>query len=413
MNLGDLGPMLGPLGEGLGDFGVGISKASWDNPEGVDAALSALDSLLGIMIKLGQWNTAEGNAFAGIDVLTQFTQDLTQPFTNSFTGQEYKTTIVDNIITFMQRLSEGFGTFANTADDMKSLSTKTEVFKTFAEGLNTLAEAVKTTDFDKIGKTLTTDIATDLLNGTSDVINKADSLVNQLYETLNVSITDYELLGKNIAIGLANGMNVGTTDYVVPAATAMGEAAYAATAGAVESNSPSRLFMELGAFMGEGTAIGIQKSTGEVGKSAGLMGDVAIEKAKDMIALISRVMAEDVDANPTITPVLDLTDVEAGMALFRQGLGGYELGIDTNYASSHAAQLQRGNQNGSETPLPADYTGIYQHINDLGEKIQQMGDSIKQMKLVLDTGVIAGGVTDRVDELIGQKIWLLNRGNTV
>ena len=45
------------------------------------------------------------------------------------------------------------------------------------------------------------------------------------------------------------------------------------------------------------------------------------------------------------------------------------------------------------------------------KNIQRMGDGISNMKLVLDSGVVAGGVADGVDADIGRKMFYAERRN--
>ena len=106
-----------------------------------------------------------------------------------------------------------------------------------------------------------------------------------------------------------------------------------------------------------------------------------------------------------------MTKMEAGMADFRRSLNGY--GVNLNASVSASRALLTGAAQSAEPYSRPDYSGIYDRMDQLGEKIIGMENSIKHMKLVLDTGVVAGGVSDLVDERIGQKIWLLDRNNTV
>jgi hypothetical protein len=162
--------------------------------------------------------------------------------------------------------------------------------------------------------------------------------------------------------------------------------------------------------MGEGTAIGIQKSTDGVAQSADAMGEVALDNATNMIGLISRIMAENTDASPTISPILDMTNVNSGLAEFRNNLGSYNVGLDANTSALIASRIGLSGYS-DDSALKPDYNGIYQHMNILGEQIQRMGESIKQMKIVLDSGVVAGGVTDDVDLNIGRRMFYAGRNN--
>lgn len=128
------------------------------------------------------------------------------------------------------------------------------------------------------------------------------------------------------------------------------------------------------------------------------------------VSTMSQIMAESIDVQPTITPVLDMSQVEAGLSRFGFGQYGGTIGIDTTVSSRRAGHIGQDDQNGSE-PVQPDYSGIYERMAQLGEQIQGMNTAISNMKLVLDTGVIAGGVTNGVDRNIGRRQFYANRNN--
>lgn len=109
-------------------------------------------------------------------------------------------------------------------------------------------------------------------------------------------------LGQNISIGLGNGIN-SYAWYVQQAANNVGAIAYRATANAVQSHSPSRLFMKLGKYIDQGLAIGMEREADTVASAGVLMAQSAIDAVNNIL---------DTDETITITPVLDLSNVESG-----------------------------------------------------------------------------------------------------
>lgn len=90
-------------------------------------------------------------------------------------------------------------------------------------------------------------------------------------------------------------------------------------------NSPSRVFAEIGRYSDEGMVVGLTKFAGKVVNAAKEVGQGAIDGLKGSMSKIADVVSGNIDINPTIRPVLDLTDVEAGgdklNALFSQSRG--------------------------------------------------------------------------------------------
>lgn len=75
-------------------------------------------------------------------------------------------------------------------------------------------------------------------------------------------------------------------------------------------NSPSRKFIEIGKSTGEGFMVGIERSTAQVVSASENMGGQALDAMRDTMAGIASYMDADMELNPTITPILDLSNVE-------------------------------------------------------------------------------------------------------
>lgn len=76
--------------------------------------------------------------------------------------------------------------------------------------------------------------------------------------------------------------------------------------------SPSKEMAKLGEFTTAGLAQGLRASSKSVADAASQVGEDALEAMRSSMADISSEMAADLDANPTITPVLDLSQIQAG-----------------------------------------------------------------------------------------------------
>lgn len=79
-----------------------------------------------------------------------------------------------------------------------------------------------------------------------------------------------EVMGENIAVGLANGMYARERD-VAAAAAALANAAGGGVSRTLEIQSPSRVMMRMGAYVGEGFAMGIDESAADVSRAVDRM----------------------------------------------------------------------------------------------------------------------------------------------
>ena len=112
--------------------------------------------------------------------------------------------------------------------------------------------------------------------------------------------------------------------------------------------SPSRVFMEIGRFVGEGFCVGLNKTAGSAADAAGDMANGVVEGFSKPLSDLANVLSSEIDPNPTIRPVLDLSDVEAGSGLIGNMLASRTLAVNTATAGAISASMS-GIQNGNAT----------------------------------------------------------------
>lgn len=184
-------------------------------------------------------------------------------------------------------------------------------------------------------------------------------------------------------------------------------------------------FETVGLNIDSGIAKGITDNTSIAIDAAKQMAsacyDAAIETIKTEVqngvlsvaAAITQMLNENTNLDPTITPVLDLTNMAAGIAVINGWLGGNGQGmtIDTSNANRLAANYAPRESDSTPNQNDIDLSGIYTRMEALGQGISQLGSDVAKMKLVLDTGVVAGAITPYVDEEIGRRMLYEERNN--
>ena len=98
--------------------------------------------------------------------------------------------------------------------------------------------------------------------------------------------------------------------------------------------SPSRAFMEVGIFSAEGLVKGLDEMSGIVERSAERTGTAAVESLRKSLSGFSDLITQDVDTQPVITPVLDLSSVKKDAGLIGGIFGGRSLSVDSAYAKA-------------------------------------------------------------------------------
>ena len=111
--------------------------------------------------------------------------------------------------------------------------------------------------------------------------------------------------------GFVNGINDNIQSAANKAA-AMARAASEAANRALDIHSPSRVTYQTGKYFGLGLINAITDYTSDVYDAGHDMAISAKAGLGDVLSKVSEVFDMDVDSQPTIRPVLDLTNVEAG-----------------------------------------------------------------------------------------------------
>ena len=196
--------------------------------------------------------------------------------------------------------------------------------------------------------------------------------------------------GSYLVTGFANGISANQYKAVAKA-KAMAEAAEAAAREALKINSPSKVFREIGAGVPEGFAQGITMLKSDIKESVSNMSDVAISGTKNAISHIVDAINSDMDTQPTIRPILDLSEVESGAGYLSSMFNdGPSIGVMSNLkaiSSGMNAKIQNG-QN----------SDVISAINKLGKSLGNVkGDTYNIDGITYDDG---SNITDAVKTLV-------------
>jgi tape measure domain-containing protein len=192
-----------------------------------------------------------------------------------------------------------------------------------------------------------------IANGLPRIINSGINLIIKFINGLANGIRDnrsrMEAAGANLLDALTDGMTSGISNAVnrvVSAARRLAAAIPDAIAKVLHINSPSKVTMEQGQFVGDGVAIGMDNRVSNVDDSARNLGNTAIKGLKDSLSGVSDFVGDNLDMAPTIRPVIDLSAVKSGVASI-PGLmpKAPSISLDTsnNVASSVSLQEQARN----------------------------------------------------------------------
>ena len=155
----------------------------------------------------------------------------------------------------------------------------------------------------------------------------------------------YIRIGEFIDYGLAKGMRSSRALQVVEnSAKSVAYKAITAAKKVLDSHSPSKVFEEIGRFVDEGFAIGMRDYSGLAEDEASNMANGSISAVQEAINQLSGMLDGTIDVNPTITPTLDLSEVNAKSAALANMFNGRQVAVQAQADEQQTAMMnQLGN----------------------------------------------------------------------
>lgn len=221
----------------------------------------------------------------------------------------------------------------------------------------------------------------------------AESLAEQAINAMSSKRlkSDAKQAGKDLCQGLINGLkNKDKRQEVYDAAYALGQLAVQGEKDGQASNSPSKATEQAGKWLGEGLVIGIQKMGSRVYGAGKSMGEEATNSISSALNTAMNLLNSDMDTQPTIRPVLDLSDVESGVGSLSSMFNGPSLGVAANLKAINSGMNAR-NQNGTNND-------VVSAINKLGRSLGNVGGDTYNINGV--TANDDSGLADAVKTII-------------
>ena len=179
-----------------------------------------------------------------------------------------------------------------------------------------------------------------------DAKEAAKEILKKVKEAIVEKVDSLKEVGKNLIKGFINGITSMATG-VIEAVTGVVQGAIDWAKSLLGINSPSKVFMEIGRYTSEGFAIGLDKYAHMASNSAGELANNVIKSVKDPLSNISKILDEDINANPTIRPVMDLSNIENGTRLLNNMLGDQKVRLNASSVrlAGTVGKIQNGTSN--------------------------------------------------------------------
>lgn len=137
------------------------------------------------------------------------------------------------------------------------------------------------------------------------------TMVNDVSTSLKSMYSEFVQVGDRLAQGVADGLSSSAAiQRVCRAAAALVRAAIEAAEEEADINSPSRVMTQDGIYMAEGFGLGMVRGVRTVESSARTMTKSALDVVSESVSKLSSLISNDIDAEPVIRPVIDLSGAE-------------------------------------------------------------------------------------------------------
>ncbi len=214
------------------------------------------------------------------------------------------------------------------------------------------------------GITLSSGVASGISSGQGATNSAVSSLVSGAASILRSYFGSFSEAGSFVASGFTSGLRSAISSVAATAAS-MASSALNAAKNALGIQSPSREFMKIGAYVPQGFAIGIGEFGTQIKKSVTDMSSTALDGTREAISRMSDLFNTDLDVQPTIRPVVDMSDVKASATAINSMLNNdLSIGMRMNL-NAISASMRRRNQNGANTEILSAINKLHNDLSNI------------------------------------------------
>ena len=224
----------------------------------------------------------------------------------------------------------------------------------------------------------------------------------------------WDELGEYMVDGLIEGVEskqpefLKTLESLISAGTEI-------TQDTAEIHSPSRVFARIGEYMVEGLIGGITNRSDDASKASADMARGTIQSVSRLISDMSTIIDSDMEITPTISPILDMTNVQNGLNQMDSTLSANRsiaLGMSVVSKNQNGLAYQFGDAISKLADANTQSNGqIVDAIDGLKSDLSDLVDRVSQLQVVMDTGELVGAISPGMDRSLGVAAMMKRRGN--
>ena len=251
-------------------------------------------------------------------------------------------------------------------------SKKSSFTKTIADILVKIMDAIKKYDskFESEGKSLMTNFASGIGKGKTKAVDAIKAICTTMATTIRGKYESFYSAGQYLADGFAAGISANSYKAAAKARAMAARAAEAAE-DELDINSPSRVGYRIGNFFGLGFVNALDDYGDAAYKASSLMARSATNGLTKVASKLADALNGEIDTNPTIRPVLDLSDISSGARTVNDLFNlSPSVGVMSNVGA--ISSMMNTNQNGANDD-------VVSAIKELGRAMSGMSGDIYQI----------------------------------
>lgn len=267
------------------------------------------------------------------------------------------------------------------------------------------------------------------IDSMSDAISSAASgIADWALSGIRSRFQDFVDIGSNLMSGLKQGIDSGIS-WVTGAVSRAAQSMISTMKQDLDENSPSKVFEEIALFADEGLAGGFIDGISTVTDALHDVGKQTIKAASGIVAEVSDIMSTNVDRSamgvigntlsqirdftdlnldyePTIRPVLDLSDISRNAARLNTL---FPLDYSIGLAGQMSAEVNGNNLN-VENSITVNNDDVVGAIEELRSDLATMMNAFSRLQVVMDSGRLVGELVDPMNDALGMKAKYDKRG---
>lgn len=339
------------FGDNIVDFAKSMKKyadkVAGISVESINNSVSAVRSLISVINSMAGMDSSGVSSFTS--ALKELGKSSIDKFVQTFSTSASKLTNVgkDMFDSIIQGAKSAESRFIATIRAMIDAAIK---------GITGSGGKFKAVGIETISKFIN-----GVLSGKSRVSSAFGSALAAALSTINGYRSAFYSAGAYLVSGFANGISANRYKATAQA-KAMARAAANAARRELDEHSPSKVGYEIGDFFGIAFVNAIADNTKRAYAASEGLANSAKTGLRSAFDKVGRIISGEVDVNPTIRPVLDLTNVRSGANAINGMLGLQpSVGVLANVGAVSSMMSQYGQNGGNDDIISA--------IADLGRKM--------------------------------------------